>query len=195
MFYQGHFERPAGMIYDCFTDEMKVPRVPIPLHWKTYMGVDFGAINTAAVFLAEEPETKKLFVYREYWEGGKTAKQHVADMLNDGRGMPTIVVGGSKSEDQWRAEFQAAGLPIREPEISEVELGINRVYGCFKDGGLAIFSDMKYTLDNVMSYSRELDDMGQPTEKIESKESFHLADALRYIIGYLKGEKRQFQWM
>ncbi len=174
MRYQGQFERPAGMIYDCFDDLCKCPRFTISSEWKTYLGVDFGGVNTVAVFLAEHPVTKCLYAYKEYWKGGLTAKEHVAEMLRTECGIPSMIVGGSKSEDQWRKEFRSGGLPIREPEITEVEVGINRVYGEFKTGGLVIFDDLKHTLDHIQSYSRTLDDMGQPTEKIEDKESFHM---------------------
>jgi terminase large subunit-like protein len=187
MFYEGQFERPAGMIYDCFTDDMKIPRFTIPSDWKRYMGVDFGAINTAAVYLAEDPGTKRLYIYREYWQGGRTAKEHVQAMLQNEIGLPAMIVGGSKSEDQWRAEFRAAGLPIREPEISEVELGINRVYGCHAENGLVAFNDLHHYLDQKESYSRVLDDMGEPTEKIEDKESYHLCFVAGTMIETQRG--------
>jgi len=192
MFYQGQFERPAGMIYDCFDEKFnKCPRFQIPSDWKRYMGNDFGAVNTAAVYLAEDPGTKILYAYREYWHGGRTAKQHTAAMLDRELGLPLVCVGGAQSEENWRDEFKAAGLPIREPDIKEVEVGINRVYGEFESHSLVIFDDLKHTLENVMSYSRELDDFGQPTEKIEDKEKYHLADALRYVVGYLRGKPKR----
>ena len=31
--------------------------------------------------------------------------------------------------------------------------------------------------------------MGEPTEKIEAKETFHLLDAVRYVISYLHMDK------
>ncbi|MCB1899227.1 MAG: hypothetical protein KDH16_08060, partial [Rhodocyclaceae bacterium] len=45
-------------------------------------------------------------------------------------------------------------------------------------------------LDEIMSYARELDDMGEPTEKIADKNTFHLLDALRYIMSYLRQENK-----
>lgn len=192
MRYQGLFERPAGMIYDCFDSKLnKTARFQIPSDWKRYTGHDFGAVNTAVVYIAEDPGSKILYVYREYWKGGRTAKEHSEAMLRGECGVPSVAVGGAKSEDNWRAEFRAAGIPIRAPQITDVEVGINRVYGEFASGGLVIFDDLKYTLDHVLTYSRELDDQGQPTDKIEDKENFHLADALRYVIGYLRGQPKR----
>jgi hypothetical protein len=66
------------------------------------------------------------------------------------------------------------------------------VYGALKRGELFVFSSCAGVLDEIQSYGRELDERGEPTEKIEDKESFHRLDALRYAMSYLKGPKQQF---
>lgn len=186
MFYRARFERPAGMIYDCFDEDKHiVPKFAIPDRWQRYLGLDFGGVNTAAVFYAEEPGTGKLYLYREYKAGGRTAAEH-AEALLEGEPMIPICVGGSKSEGQWRDEFQAGGLPVREPDISDVEVGIDRVYGAHKRGEIAVFDGLDGYKDEKLSYSRELDDAGLPTEKIADKNSYHYMDAERYVIGWLK---------
>jgi hypothetical protein len=198
MFYRGRYERPAGLIYDSFDEVQHVcPPFAIPPEWPRYMGLDFGGVNTAAVFLAAElrrrdddgdwdleAPTGRYYLYREYLAGGRTGAGHAAKLLSGEPTMP-ICVGGSKSEGQWRREFRAGGLPIREPDISEVEVGINRVYGGFKTNKLIIFDDLAGLLDEVRSYSRKLDAAGEPTEQIEDKETYHRLDALRYIGGWL----------
>lgn len=181
MFYRAIFTRPAGMIYDCFNEDThKVKAFDIPPTWRRYMGQDYGGVNTAAVFLAEEPENGRFYLYREYWVGGRTAKQHKGFML-DGEPDSMTVYGGARSEQQWRNEFTQAGLYVGQPPVWEVEVGINRVYGAIKRGELFIFDTCVGTLDQIMSYSRQLDDTGNPTEKIADKETFHFLDALRYI--------------
>ena len=89
--------------------------------------------------------------------------------------------GGAWSEDNWRKEFTATGLHVSRPPIKEVEVGINRVYGAFKRGELFVMDSCPKTLDEIMSYSRELDDNNEPTMKIADKNKFHLSDALRYV--------------
>lgn len=186
MFYRGMFERPAGLIYDSFDEATcKVPRFKIPDDWKRYLGLDFGGVNTAALFYAEEPKTKRLFLYREYKAGGRTAKEHVAALLKNEPMIP-FCVGGSKSEDQWRKEFQAGGLLIQGPRITEVEVGIDRVYGAHKRNEIVVFEDLHGYLEEKQTYCREVDEKGEPTEKIEDKSTFHFMDAERYIIGFLK---------
>jgi hypothetical protein len=50
-----------------------------------------------------------------------------------------------------------------------------------------VFDTCKGVLDELGTYSRELDDIGQPTEKIKDKEKFHLLDGLRYNVSNLGG--------
>ena len=42
MFYQGLFERPAGLIYADFTDDNLVDPFPIPAAWPRYVGITLG---------------------------------------------------------------------------------------------------------------------------------------------------------
>lgn len=193
MFYNALFTRPAGLIYDCI-DESKhiIPRFTIPDEWPRYLGLDFGGVNTAGIFYAQDPNSKRLYGYREYKAGQRSAAEH-AYHLRQGEPMIPDCVGGSKSEGQWRTEFRQAvyqdkkvGLPVREPLITDVEVGIDRVYGANKRDEIYYFDDLDGFLEEKRTYSRELDEAGEPTEKIEDKNSFHFMDAERYIIGYLK---------
>lgn len=193
MFYEGRFERPAGMIYDCWSDENLIPAFAIPESWPRHLGLDFGGVNTAAVYMAEElsdagTKTGRYFAYREYHAGGRTAAQHAAALVQREPRRPKVT-GGSKSEAQWRWEFARAGMPVGEPPIAEVEVGINRVYGLIASRNLLIFNTLRGLRDQILSYSRELDDTGEPTEKIEDKEAFHLLDALRYGVAGATGSR------
>ncbi len=209
LFYRGIFTTPPGLIYDCFkTETHTCPPFAIPDHWPRYLGLDFGGVNTAGVFIAEElkpapeplypgaPEKKgeptgRLFAYRVYGPcGGKNAKQHTTALIAGEPARP-VAVGGAGSEDQWRMEFAAAGLGVREPPVSEVEVGIDRVYGTVQRGELCVFSDLHGLLDEFGSYSREVDELGSVGEKIEDKETFHRLDALRYVLSFLRGGKRK----
>lgn len=201
MFYRAIFTRPAGLIYDSFDERInKIPRIPIPDAWPRYLGLDFGGVNTAGLFYAAELKresehdgeiqwgdpTGRLYLYRQYKAGGRTAKEHAEQLL---KGEPCIpdCAGGSKSEGQWRDEFAAAGLPVREPSISDVEVGIDRVYGAHKRKEIVVFDDLDGYLEEKLTYSRELDDNGDPTEEIDDKSRFHFMDAERYIVGWLVG--------
>ncbi len=198
MMYQGKFTRPAGLIYDAFDPIQHVcPRFLIPLHWPRYGGLDFGAVHTAAVFLAGEIgpggyATGRYFAYRTYHPGRKigggsrTALEHVQALR---AGEPDLLqfAGGSAVEEQWRSEFGAAGLYVRDPQVRDVEVGIERVNTLIRAARLIVFSDCYDLLDELQSYSRETDELGRSTEKIADKDEFHCADALRYCCIILAG--------
>jgi hypothetical protein len=189
LMHRGLFTRPAGMIYDCFDEQIHTcPRFKIPAKWQRYVGLDFGNVNLAAVFFAQEPGTDKLYAYREYKPGTKPVAEHVEAVLRGEPGIP-YCVGGSASEDDWRSSFGSLGLPIREPDITgrdSVEVGIDRVYGALKRKEILFFKDLESTLGEFGSYSRVLDEKGEPTEEIDDKAAYHLLDAVRYIVGWLK---------
>ena len=211
MAYDGLFTRPAGLIYASFDESRhKCPRFAIPPEWPRFLGLDFGGVNTAGVFFAEEQigvkKTGRLFAYREYRAGERSAVEHCyhlmkGDKLNPPEPRIPICAGGSKSEGQWRREFAAGGtvngvrvpgIPIHgpaKPEVQSIEVGINRVFAAFALNQILVFEDLHGFLDEIQSYSRELDEMGEPTEKIEAKETFHLLDAVRYVISYLHMDK------
>ena len=195
MFYRAIFTRPAGMIYDCFdTVKHVLKSFDISEDWTIYGGVDFGGVNTACLKVAMDEKTENLYVFEEYHNGGLTAKGHASKIQLD-RPIESAF-GGAKSEGQWRQEFASGGLPVQEPPISSVEVGIDRVYGALKNGRLFILDSCTMLLDEIGSYARETDEMGNPTEKIADKSTYHMLDALRYVMSYLGSDSNsEVLWM
>ena len=193
MFYRGRKSGLRGVIYDTFDRQLHTcPRFPIPDDWPRFMGLDFGGVNTAAIFLAEEPGSKRLYAYREYLAGGRTSKEHASYILSGEQGRP-ITFGGAKSEGQWRQEFRAAGLPIREPAVSDVMVGIQRTYSVLKSGGMIFFDDLSGTIDQIGSYRRKRDRNGDLIDEIENKNAYHYLDALRYVISTIRQERAKMK--
>ena len=184
MFYQGQFDKPAGMIYDCFDETVAViPRQPIPKTWLVYSGHDFGGANPAALFYAQDPDTGYFYLFHEYLPGPRTTADHVKAFKRITEGYTVVKrVGGAHHEDGWRNDFTSQGWPISEPSCNDVEVGIGRVYAMHKLNKIFVFSDLVNYLDQKTSYSRELDDNNNPTDKIEDKSRYHILDAERYII-------------
>lgn len=184
MFYNGEFTRPAGMIYEDYDENIHVvDPFGIPPEWPVYFGVDFGAVNTAKVWLAEDPEKNIYYLFQESLDGGMTTTQHADSTLKFATNHNVVAwAGGAKGETQQRMDWQAAGVPVQAPYISDVEGGIDRVTELLKTKRLFIFRTCSGILDEIGTYSRELDDSGKPTEKIKDKETFHRLDALRYCV-------------
>ena len=136
--------------------------------------MDFGAVNTATLSLAEDPVTRVYYLYRESLEGGKTTAEHASGLLSALQDTNACsFYGGAKSEEQPRLDWGAAGVYLQKPAVADVEAGIDRVISLFKTRRLFIFEDCKGVLDELGTYSREVDEMGQPTEKIKDKERYH----------------------
>jgi hypothetical protein len=190
MQYRGQFERPPGLIFDCLDPAMHfISRFAIPQDWPRHLGLDFGTQNMAAVFAAQEPETRRLYVYRIYHRGGLSTWGHVRNLLHGELGIPHAV-GGAPSEHDWRGEFRLAGLPVRRPHDSDLELGINRVYGAIQSSKLFFCGDLTELKEELLTYSRRLNEREEPTEEIEDKAEYHLLDALRYLVSDVAGPRR-----
>lgn len=139
--------------------------------------------------MTENPNLKTFYVRQEYLEGNKTSEQHCSDLLERSRGMNVVAwVGGAKSEHQYRWDWAAAGIPVQEPLVPDVEAGIDRVFGLFQSKRLFVFNTCAHLKDELGTYSRKLGDDGQPTEAIADKQKFHLLDSARYVGGELTGE-------
>jgi hypothetical protein len=190
MSYRGLYDKPPGMIYDCFNSQLcAIPPFAVPRHWPIYGGMDYGGVNTVCGRLLKDPKTAVYYLTHEYHEGGRTAKEHAADLKDWGC---QLWKGGAKSEGQWRDEFRAAGLPVGEPAVSNVWVGINRVYGVMKQDRLMIFDTCQGTLGQIGTYSRKMNKAtGEPIEdEIANKNEYHYLDMLRYILGSLEGDAR-----
>jgi hypothetical protein len=213
MKYDGIPTKPAGAIYECFEDEYTdgdgtptgsriletlyfgakieiemlgrnvCKRFDIPDQWKRPTGHDFGQKNTAAVFAARDPYTKKVFVYRAYHSGDKTIAEHVEQYRGRRASkMPVQAFGGAISEEKIRIDYAKHGWPISLPPITDVDEGITRVFSLIKTGVLVVFADLDKLIQDLLNYSWELDDNGEPIEgKIDKKETWHRLDALRYL--------------
>jgi hypothetical protein len=168
-------------------DKHKVKAFRPHERWQRAVGIDpFGAY-IAAVWVAYDPQANVLNVYREYCEPfGVTVAQHAANIKRETQTEPVFVwVCGAKSERAWRLEWEAAGIPVVEPPIVDVWVGIDRVTQLLRDFNLVVHDNCVGLLSEITDYRRKLDKAGQATETIENKDAYHLLDALRYVVAYL----------
>lgn len=187
MFYNGQFRRPAGLVYDCFDDDENiVDDFKIPLDWPRRVGMDFGAVNQALVWVAENPKNGTYYVYRESLTGNMSTREHVQSALRHSAHERVVLwMGGAPSEEQQRRDWRSEGINVKRPRIADVEAGIDRVYDLIKTRQLIIFRSCRGIIDEFGTYSRALDNHGQPTDKIEDKSTYHRLDALRYVVSGL----------
>lgn len=188
MRYLGQFTKPAGLIYSAFDPSMIVEPFPIPDDWQRIVGVDFGGANTAAVFLAENPDTGQWFVYDEMMTGDKTSAEYAREVLDRlGENVYYRAYGGSKGEEQQRRDWAMGGLGLNGPVIADVESGIDGVIALMKTDRFRVFRSASGLRDELGTYRRRLDNEGNPTDQIEGKRAFHRLDGLRYAVGGIGG--------
>ena len=187
MFYRGRKSTRRFLIYDVFDPEKHVCTTPFKISdsWKRYWGMDYGGEHMAVIFLAEEPTTKRLYVYREYMAGGKDVAGFTDDIVK-GEISPFRAYGGSKSEENWRRELRWHGTSVEQPTIIDVNLGISRTYTAIKNDGIIFFSDVKGIIDELGRYRRVRNENGEATDEILDKNTFHRLDALRYIVSSIR---------
>lgn len=193
--YHGLWAAPEGAIYDILDEEKhKVAAFFPPLTWPRIVGIDPVGAYIAAVWAAWDAEGRVLNVYREYMEPfGETTAGHVKNILDLSQRETIFAwVGGGPSERQARTDWNGAGIPLLMPPIADVWAGIDRVYALLKDFNLVIHDNCPILLSQAGDYRRKLKD-GEPTDKIEDKETYHLLDALRYLVAWcaapLEGER------
>ena len=184
LLYRGQYDRPAGMVYNEFDSGIHiVSDFEIPNNWTHYVGIDPGAIHTALIWLGKDEQQDRFYIYSESLEGDLTTKEHVERAKIHGNSNKVRKwVGGCKSEMQFRLDWQAEGIKVEEPRISDVEAGIDRVLSLLKERRLFVFASCRGIIDEFGRYSRKLNERGEPTEVIENKEQFHRLDALRYAV-------------
>jgi hypothetical protein len=191
MFHLGRYEKPLGVIYDSFHEDTQViDRFAVPEEWFYYTGHDFGSNNTAAVGLAQDPQTGLMYVTWEYHPGPKSPAGHAQAWKDWGQGKHIMGrFGGSHQEEEQRNLYTAAGWPISEPPVRTVEAGIEKVYSWLARNQVFVFRDCHEFLEEILTYSRELDDNYAVTDIIQDKSRFHLMDSFRYLLGSLPTER------
>jgi len=196
MMYDAQFEKPAGLIYANFNESVCViDRFPIPPQWLIYSGHDFGPDNPAALFTAQDPTTGNLYHFEEYLPGpGISVHERVEAFKNlirlpgeEGKENPQRYqvikrVGGSPAEEETRQAYNAHGWIITAPKIKHVEPQLDKVSGMHALNKIFVFRDLVHYLDEKRTFSRKMDETGQPTKEIDNEARFHLMACERYEL-------------
>jgi len=188
LFYRGIFSKPAGAVFDCF--DTKTHLKSLDLYEKglnRYLGVDFGSSNMAAVCV-EERRDGSLHVFDTYHSGNRTVSAHAQRMTSKAGGVSRLAGanGGSWSEDEWRLLFEAEGLQIERSLYRDVSSRVLCLYREIKLKRITFDPSLKELIEELESYTYELDDSGEATDTIEDKSKYHRLDALAYIVSRLR---------
>lgn len=172
----------SGLIYPILESELVYSPREIPDYWPRCYGMDFGWHNTAAVFLARDPDTLITYIYGEYLAGQLTPQQHANHLLKMGADwMIGAYDGAGESATQDDGEnlvelYRRAGITNWVPaDKRSVGKGIFTVLQLMETGMLKISSSCTKTLTELRMYAR--DENGKVI-----KGNDHLMDAMRYAV-------------
>ena len=185
MFYQGKFIRPAGLVFDCFDPAIDVvDDFEIPKNWFIHTMHDFGKANPAALFTAQDPATGQFYHFREYMPRGmeRSAYEHVQEWkrITAGYNVISRYGGNWTTEDEIRQLYTTHGWPIAKPRWKEVQNQYERVYALNALHKIKVFKSLVHFIDQKTSFSYELDERYNPTDKYEDEASQHLLACERY---------------
>lgn len=191
-----------GAVYPEFRRDVHViPPFAIPKDWTRLVGADHGWTNpTAWVWGAVDPDNN-VYLYREYYETGRTIKQIVDDVkaLNGSDTLSGIYIDPSTKavrsqtgSSDWDTYLQHVpqDWPII-PAQNDVEGGLNKVREYLKPGAngkpkLFVFNTLNNWLDEIGEYRYE-EQPAHQQGRVNLKEQprkykDHLMDATRYLI-------------
>jgi phage terminase large subunit-like protein len=168
----------AGAIYPYLEDNITCAPFEIPSYWKKAYGMDSGWSRTAAVWGAQDPDTKIVYLYSEHYLAEAHPAIHASAIKARGSWIwgaadpaGANISDGKKIFDMYVEE----GLNIVKASKGDREGGILAVSQMFATGMVRIFSTLTNTLAELRVYRRD-----EKGEIIKKKD--HAMDAMRYLL-------------
>ena len=179
-------ESTEGLVYDAFRqDTCIIPRFAIAPDWPKYFAMDFGRVNTAALWYAMEPATGFLYCYRSYKKKASVVEH--AGSFRELTAKNEIIrrrVGGNHQEQEARDGYTIAGWPVLEPKISNDRWErIRRVNSLHSQSKVYYFSDLSDVIEEKLSFSYEVDNKTDNViDKIHAESEYHYMSAEGYLL-------------
>jgi len=186
----------SWLVYGKFDDNSQIiKRFTIPDSWNVYSGHDFGEANPAALFIAQVklplPDGAPAYlrygdyvVFSEYAPGASSAEQHIdkfKEILGE-KNLSRAVGGNVTTEEQTRQLYQKLGWNIRAPEVTKVNLQIDRAISLIENRQVYVFEDLHQFLEQVHNCMWIVDiETKKATNKIKDEARYHMLACWRYI--------------
>jgi phage terminase large subunit-like protein len=169
----------SGAIYPLAESETAVDPFQIPAHWPRSYAMDVGWNRTAALWLAQDPESRKLYVYAEHYFAHSEPSENARAIRALGEWIPGVIDPAARSRSQADgtqliAKYRELGLHVR-PAKNAVDAGLLTVWDLLKSNRLKIFKSLANFWQEFRLYRR--DDRGRVV-----KGNDHLMDCLRYAV-------------
>lgn len=182
---EGRFASFYGSVYKTFSRQVHVCRpFMIPRDWERYGAIDFGFTNPFVFLWLARDKDKNWYVYREYYEAGRTIGEHIAALkpILKRQLMKEIYADPENAGD--RASLRKEGIKTRAAR-KDVARGIEVVQTKLKvkrnsKPSLYIFSNCRNTCRQIAAYHYPKGTTTKNPADVPQAVNDHTVDALRY---------------
>lgn len=169
----------SGMIYPVEEKKIRIADFVLDPAWPKGYGLDVGWNWNAAPFVAQDPNSKTLYIYNCYKAGHAEPAIHAAAIQSRGKWLhgaidPAANSHGQADGTQLLVEYTRLGLHLHKA-VNAVETGIMKVWQLLSTGQLKVFESCLPWWEEFRDYRR--DEAGNIV-----KDNDHLMDATRYAV-------------
>lgn len=172
--------RGQGAIYPIPEDDIKESPFAIPPHWKIGYALDVGWNRTAALWGAEDPDTKPsvIHLFSEHYLAKAEPSEHARAIKARGEWIAGVIDPAARGRSQQDGQqlmkvYRDLGLDLN-PANNAVEAGLQLVWELMISGRLKVFASLQSWWKEFNKYSRDEDGN---INKIDD----HLMDDMRYL--------------
>ena len=188
------------LVYSVFREDSQlIEPFSIPKTWPRLVGHDFGTVNPAALFVAQNPGPTiahgmlqgDFVLYEPYFPGpGLSTADHVEAFkaLTAGLEVARRVGGNKNTEEEIRQGYGALGWPISAPRWSQPSVQIDRVIGLMEKNKIFVFKTAYRLREELANCLWAVDNEGEKLDKVENEARYHLLAALRYVMSDMSQE-------
>lgn len=179
---EGYAAMGSGRVYPIDESFVVVPKQQIPSYWRKAYGLDPGASNTAAVWVAQDPDTNVMYVYDEYKHGRVLYLLHGEAIKTRGAWIegaidPHEAVKPRDTGETVQTYFQTIGLNLTAAKGDPDALRA-KIRALFDSGALKIMDNCQGLISEIRTYRYDIND----PNKIAKNQEDHRCDALLYCL-------------
>lgn len=176
----------------------------IPEHWVKFRGIDWGSAKPmACLWIAKEPSTGRIYIYREL-KKSKLTDRYQARLIRDMTPPQESIAASYADPSMWNTknmadvvsssdnEYMSEGVYLTKADNSRLngKRKVDRLLEPLPDGrpGLIVFKTCKEFINSFPYLMLNDDGRGDP-EDVNTDQDDHQYDALRYALTSYRSER------
>lgn len=180
--YLGMFTRLEGLVYPEYDEEQHViTPFDIPNSWLRFGGLDFGKSNpNAIVCIAQDPDTKIFYVYKEFYQN-ETLLKTISNFLHN-ESMAYVLADTQAAQQIMELNHYYGNRNVKEADKG-IDIGVERIRSLLIENRLKFFRGYtQKTLEEIEMYHYMPQDDDRATSDKPVAKNNHAMDALRYAF-------------